>query len=119
MRYLIIFLLFCTNALSNSLILTCIADDKSYSDNIKIFGSKAQLEMINGRFFYVGDVTVTSDTYIIVGDINHYHKNGVTKLGKYRYSINRTLGTFKKILIYNNAKPSIYSGACRKTQNKF
>jgi len=108
-----------SSALGNSLILTCTSNDKSYSDNIKIIGSKAIMEWLDGRFLQTGDVTTASDTYIIVGEIVH-HKDGITKLGTFRYSINRTTGTFQKNLFYNNnPTPLIASGNCRKTQNKF
>ena len=115
MRYLIIFLLICTSALGSSLNLTCTASDKSYSDNIKIIGSIAIMEWVNGRFLQTGDVTITSDAYIITGDI----KNGDLKLGTFRYSINRTTGIFQKNLNYNKTEPSSYYGNCTKTQNKF
>ena len=107
------------SALGNSLILTCTSNDKSYSDNIKIIGSKAIMEWLDGRYLQTGDVTTASDTYIIVGEIVH-HKDGIAKLGTFRYSINRTTGTFQKNLFYNNnPTPLIASGNCRKTQNKF
>jgi len=41
---LVLGLLWGGNALGNSLILTCTSNDKSYSDNITIIGSKAVME---------------------------------------------------------------------------